>query len=83
MMKVVSFKVEDDTKKRMDSIRDINWSEVLRRSVDRRLEAEEALTKGIDRKRALKAAMGMDRLRKATSGRWSGSEEIRKWRQRR
>ncbi len=82
-MKVVSIKVNDETKKRMESFPDINWSEVIRKSVRRRLEVEEALRKGIDRKRAMKAGMSMDKLRKGTSGRWSGSEEIGKWRQRR
>ncbi|MFQ6128580.1 MAG: VapB-type antitoxin [Thermoplasmata archaeon] len=82
-MKVVSVKVDEETKKKMESFPDINWSEVIRRSISRRLETEEALRKGIDRKRALRAAMSMDRLRKRSSGQWSGSEEIRKWRQRR
>lgn len=82
-MKVVSVKVDDETKKKMESFPDINWSEVVRKSIRRRLEMEEALRKGIDRKRALKAAMSMDKLRKRTSGRWSGAEEIRKWRERR
>lgn len=79
-MKVVSVKVDDRTKKKMESLPDINWSEVIRRSIRRRLETEESLRKGIDRKRAMRAAMSMDRMRKMTSGRWSGSEEIRKWR---
>ncbi len=79
-MKVVSVKVDDRTKKKMESFRDINWSEVIRRSIRRRLETEEALRMGIDRKRAMRAAMSMDRMREKTSGRWSGSEEIRKWR---
>lgn len=82
-MKVVSIRVDDETKAQMESLDDINWSEVLRRSIQERLAIEEQLRRGIDRRRAVKAAHGMDTLRGKMSGRWSGAAEVRKWRDRR
>jgi hypothetical protein len=82
-MKVVSIRVDDDTKALMETYDDINWSEVLRRSIRERLATEEELRKGIDRRRAVKAAAGMDALRGRMSGNWKGAKEVRKWRDRR
>ena len=79
-VKVVSVRVDDRTKTAMESFPDINWSEVIRQRIRERLETEERLRQGIERKRALKAALGMDDLRKRMSGRWSGAREVRKWR---
>src|SRR5207244_2185297 len=50
-------------KKRMARIRDLNWSEVLREAVERRLDLEERLRAPIDRRRALDAARRMDEFR--------------------
>ena len=79
-MKVVSVKVDDRTKATMESFPEINWSEVIRRKIQDRLEMEERMRRGIDKKRALKAVVGMDEIRGKMSGRWSGAEEVRKWR---
>src|SRR5436309_13707280 len=62
-MEVVSFKVDSATKRRMARIRDINWSEVLRDAIRRRLELEERLRTPIDRRQALEAARRMDEFR--------------------
>ncbi len=80
-MEVVSFKVDSATKKRMARIRDINWSEVLRDAIRRRLDLEEQLRSPIDRKRALEAARRMDEFR-AQVGRsaYDSTKEIRRWR---
>ena len=79
-MKVVSVKVDEGTKSRMEPVPDVNWSEVLRAAIRVRLEAEEDLRKDLDPRRALRAAKGMDAIRARMSGRWSGSKEIRRWR---
>src|SRR2546422_5230147 len=62
-MEVVSFKVDSATKRRMSRIRDINWSEVLRDAIRRRLELEERLRAPIDRRQALDPPRGMDEFR--------------------
>jgi len=80
-VKVVSVKVDDETKDKMDLYRDINWSEVVRRAIKGRVDLEERLRRRIDRARALRASEDMERLRAKTSGRWSGVEEVRRWRE--
>jgi len=80
-MKVVSLKVDDETKRRMEELRDINWSEVLRRAIQRRLQIEEELRKPIDRRRAIRAAEAIDKFRQKLLVGWKGAEEIRKWRE--
>lgn len=79
-MKVVSIRVDDRVKALMETYDDVNWSEVIRRSIRERLELEESLRRGIDRRRATKAAHGMDTVRRQMSGDWSGAQEVRKWR---
>src|SRR2546428_8473138 len=80
-VKVVSVKVDDDTKRRMDGLRDLNWSEVVRTAIQRRLEAEEALRKPVDRARAKRAGRAIDRLRQSLpAGDYDLAKGIRKWR---
>ena len=80
-MEVVSFKVDPSTKKRMARIRDINWSEVLRDAIRRRLELEERLRTPIDRRRALEAARHMDEFRTQIGpSDYDSTKEIRRWR---
>ena len=78
---VVSVRVNEETKAKMDALRDISWSEIIRRAIEGRIETEERLRKQIDGARALRASEDMERLRAKTSGRWSGVEEIRRWRE--
>ena len=80
-MKVISIRVDEKIKKKMDEYSDINWSEVVRRAIESKVETEKYLRGQIDKARALEAAEDMDRLRLKTSGKWSGIEEIRKWRE--
>ena len=80
-MEVVSFKVDSTTKKRMARIRDINWSEVLRDAIRRRLELEERLRTPIDRRRVLEAARRMDEFRAQIGpSEYDSTKEIRRWR---
>ena len=80
-MKVVSVKVDDQTKAKMKKMKDVNWSEVIRRAIAERIELEESLQNKIDRRRAMRASEEMEKLRHKTSGIWNGVEEIRKWRE--
>ncbi|OGS45351.1 MAG: hypothetical protein A3K66_05065 [Euryarchaeota archaeon RBG_16_67_27] len=80
-MEVVSIKVAPETKRRMEHLRDINWSEVLRQAIRRRLELEERLRAPVDRRRALAAARRMDDFRKRVGpSDFDSTREIRKWR---
>src|SRR2546428_13054655 len=80
-MEVVSVKVDPATKKRMAKFRDINWSEVLREAIRRRLELEERLRSPIDRRRASEAARRMDEFRSLIGpSAYNSTKEIRRWR---
>src|SRR2546430_16688605 len=79
-MEVVSFKVDSATKRRMSRIRDINWSEVLRDAIRRRLELEERLRAPIDRRQALGAARRMDEFRSQIGpSEHNSTKGIRRW----
>jgi len=80
-MEVVSFKIDSRLKKKMKQYKDINWSEILREAVEKRLILEEFFRNtSFDVKKALKASSAIDTLRTKTSGSWSGEEEIKHWR---
>lgn len=59
----------------------VKWVNVIREAIKRRIEVEEMMRGEIDRARALKASEDIERLRSKSTGRWSGVEEIRKWRE--
>ena len=81
-MNGVSFKVDSKLKKKMQQYKDINWSEILREVVKKRIKIEEELRNHeIDLALAIKASAEIDKLRKKSDGTWNGAEEIRKWRE--
>jgi hypothetical protein len=64
----------------MSRLRGFDWSKFVRDAIERRLEQEESLEPHSDRE-LLEEAIGIqDRLRAKSSGNWSGTEEIRRWR---
>ena len=79
LMEVVSFKVDASTKRRMARLRDINWSEVLRDAIRRRLELEERLRGSANRRGTIEAARRMDEFRSqmGPSG-YDSTKEIRR-----
>jgi len=82
-MTVVTVRVDSELKKRMDRLRHVNWSEVVRRAIADKIALEETLasSRTIEAKRLEEAINDQDRLRSKTTGRWSGAEEIRRWRE--
>ena len=55
----------------MERLKHVNRSNVIRK----------VMLKGIDRVRAMRISEDMKRLRAKTTGRWSGVEEVRRWRE--
>lgn len=68
---MISVRVEEELKRKMKALPSVNWSEYIREAVERRIMEEEMR----------KACETMDRLAEKTSGKWRGTEEIRKWRE--
>jgi hypothetical protein len=80
-MDVMSIRIDSDIKRRMASLHDVNWAEIVRTTLKERLEAEEELRRPIDRRRAIRAAKGIDRLREGLHpARFDITREVRKWR---
>ena len=72
-MKAITVRISDSMREEMRAFDDVNWSEEIRESIERKLKI-------MKMKNACKT---QDRLRKKASGKWSGVSEIRKWRERR
>jgi len=83
MKQTISVKIDEETKSKMASFRDVNWAEVVRSAIKRRIELEEEMRRPINKARAVRASQHMLKLKSKTSGKWSGVEEIRKWRENR
>ena len=81
-MTLVTLKVDEVLKGRMKKYPYINWSEVIRRAIEERLRLEEALKeRKIDVNALREAIRVQDVIRGKTSGKWSPTQEIRRWRE--
>jgi len=79
-MPIVTVRVPDAHKRKMDELREVNWSEVIRRAIAAKIEEEEEETwRRVDAARLRKAATSTDELRRRVEG-WDSLSEIRKWR---
>ncbi|MEM4716940.1 MAG: hypothetical protein QW777_06545 [Candidatus Caldarchaeum sp.] len=84
-MSVISFRVDKRLKARIDRLRHINWSELLRRYVETVVEQEERRMRPAKDPAAIKRAIReMDRLAGMSEGSgWTAEEEVVRWRRRR
>ena len=85
MSAIVSFRVDKRLKARMDRLRHINWSELLRRYIETVVEQEEMRLRPARDQAAIKRAIEeMDRLAKLSAGSgFIGEEEVVRWRRKR
>jgi len=79
---VISFRISRELKERMDRLKHINWSEVVRRAIYEVVTREEAKLRSRDMDRIREAVLRIERLSKRIEG-WSSVEEIRRWREKR
>ena len=75
-MTIVSVRVDDELKRRMDRLKHINWSEVIRRAIIKTLEEEEG-------RNLARAVLLNEKVRKKAPEGWSSVEVIRYWREHR
>ena len=83
---MISIKVPDELKEKMKKFSHINWSEIARSAILRRIGQEELISNiEIDQELLNEAIAIQDRIRSKTSipKKWSSTEEIRKWREKR
>jgi len=82
MSVVVSFRISKELKERMDRLKHVNWSEVVRKAIYEVVVREEARLRRKDTERIRKAVLKSEELSRRVKG-WSAVEEIRKWREER
>ncbi len=75
-MAIISVRISDETKKRMDRLKHINWSEIVRRAIIETLEEEE-------KRNLARAVLLNEKIRKKAPREWDSTEIIRYWRQHR
>jgi len=75
-MAIISVRVNDEIKKRMDKLKHINWSEVIRRAIIEVLKEEEG-------RNIARAVLLNEKIRKKAPKGWSSVEVIRYWREHR
>jgi len=80
MTEVVSSRIDEDTHKKMKRLRHVNWSEVMRQAILKKIEEE--TRRKIDPAEVDEAIRLMDQVRRPHRY-YNGSEEIRKWRDQR
>jgi hypothetical protein len=81
MVGVVSARVDEDTRRRMRRLPQVNWSEVIREAIAKKIREEER-RREIDPRNLREAARISDSLRAPSEG-WDSTEKIRRWRERR
>ncbi|HID41300.1 MAG TPA: hypothetical protein EYP33_04000 [Pyrodictium sp.] len=80
MSVVVSFRIDKKLKEKMDKLKHINWSEVVRRAIYETIVREEAKLRRRDPERMRRAALKSEELSRRVEG-WSSVEAIRRWRE--
>ncbi|OGD53479.1 hypothetical protein A3K81_03795 [Candidatus Bathyarchaeota archaeon RBG_13_60_20] len=78
MEEVVSAKIDDETRRKMRRLQNINWSEVIRQAIVNKIEEEEARRLLVDREKVKRAAKETDALRTPSVSGWNSTEKIRR-----
>jgi hypothetical protein len=81
MVDAVSARVDEETRRRMRRLPQVNWSEVIREAIVEKIRKEER-RREVDPRGLREAVRITDSLRAPVEG-WDSTEEIRRWRERR
>jgi len=79
MVEVVSARVDEETRRKMQRLRHVNWSEVVREAIQEKIRSEER-RRVKDVEEVHEALRLMGSIRRPRRG-FDGAEEIRKWRE--
>ena len=80
---VVSFRIDEKLKRRMEKLKHINWSDIVRKAIQETIKREEERLRRKKNVQKVKEALARNiALERKVEG-WSSVEEIRKWRERR
>ena len=72
-------RIDEETRRKMKRLSHLNWSEVIRKAIIRKIREEEIRERRLDLKDLREAAEITDRIRRPSPS-WNSTEEIRKWR---
>jgi hypothetical protein len=75
-MSIITVRVDEETKKKMSRMRQVNWSSVLREAINRKIREE-------SNRDLARAVLVTDKVRKKAPPNWSSTEVIRYWREHR
>jgi hypothetical protein len=78
-VEIINARIDKETKEKMKKFSYINWSDVIRESVLKRLRDEESREHVIDKEAVAEGIAKAAMIRKSSIG-WNSTEEIRKWR---
>ena len=78
-MPTMSVKIPETLKKRIEKLAHINWSEVMRSAIIKRVEEEEKRIRDRDQKMIDQSSQKMDQLRRNAQG--NTTKELRAWRE--
>ncbi len=81
MVDVISARIDEETRRRMRRLPQVNWSEVIRGAIVEKIREEER-RREVDPRDLREAVKITDSLRAKSEG-WDSTEEIRRWRERR
>ena len=79
-MPVITVRVDEQLKRKMDDLKEVNWSEVTRAAIEEKVRQTE-MWRRVDVTRLRRASAETDELRRKVKG-WSSTSEIRRWRSR-
>ncbi len=80
MSVVVSFRIDREVKRKMDELKHVNWSEVVRQAIIDTIRREEEKRREKDLSRIKKAALKSETLSRRVRD-WNSTREIRRWRE--
>ncbi|MHA1713185.1 MAG: DUF6290 family protein [Candidatus Ranarchaeia archaeon] len=75
-MTVISIRVAEDLKKKMEKMKHINWSEIVRKAIQEKIEQQ-------GHKNIAKAVLINEEIRKSAPPEFDSTEIIRQWREKR
>ncbi len=79
-MPIFTVRVDEQLKRKMDDLKEVNWSEVTRAAIEEKVRETE-MWRRVDVTKLRRASAETDGLRRKVEG-WSSASEIRRWRSR-
>ena len=80
---VISFRIDEKLKRKMEKLRHINWSDIVRKAIQETIEREEERLRRKKNVQKVKEALARNIALERKVEEWSSVEEIRKWREKR